>query len=60
MNILATQSNRAWLIGALRDLLAKLGQDERHRLAADLGIVPQFRIVFVKGVDGRPEGENHL
>jgi hypothetical protein len=51
------QSNRAWLILALRDLLAKVGQDERNRLAAELGIVPQFRIVFVKGVD---EGENHL
>jgi hypothetical protein len=56
----AKQSNRAWLIQALRDVLGRLSQDERNHLAAELGIIPQFRIVFVRGEDGRPAGESRL
>jgi hypothetical protein len=53
-------TNRAWLMQALRDVLGRLTQDERNRLAAELGITPQFNIVFVDAEDGMPAGESHL
>ena len=53
-------SNRAFLMDALRDLLARLSQDERNHLAADLGITPIINVHFVAAEDGRPAGENHL
>jgi hypothetical protein len=52
------KSNREWLIQALRDLLARLSQDERHKLAAELGIVPVINVHFVDAEDGRPKREN--
>jgi hypothetical protein len=54
----ATQSTRAWLMQALRDVLARLPQDERNHLAADLGITPIINVHFVAAEDGRPAGES--
>jgi hypothetical protein len=59
MTYQSKQTKRAQVLGALRQSFAKLSEKERHTLAADLGIIPVFNIRFVKGVDGRPEGENH-
>jgi hypothetical protein len=57
----ATQSTRAWLIHALRDLLARLSQDERHKLAAELGITPIIHVNFVDSDGaGRPKEANRL
>jgi hypothetical protein len=53
-------TNRAWLIQALRDLLARLSQDERNHLAADLGITPIINVHFVDAEDGRPKEANRL
>jgi hypothetical protein len=55
----ATQSKRAWLIQALRDVLARLSTDERNRLAASLGIQPVIHVNFVDSDgDGRSKEAN--
>jgi len=52
------KSKRGQVLGILKQATARLGENERHRLAADLDILLVFNVVFVKGVDGRPEGED--
>jgi hypothetical protein len=56
----AKKSTRAWLLESLRGYLGSLSQDERHKLAAELGITPHFNIVFVDAEDGRPAGDNRV
>ena len=47
-------SKREVLIRALRDVMARLPMEERHQLAADIGIQPVFNVVFVDAEDGQP------
>jgi hypothetical protein len=54
------QSDKEWLIRALRDALARLSKDERHKLAAELGITPIINVHFVAAEDGRPKESNCL
>jgi hypothetical protein len=51
------QFNRAWLLETLKAYLAKLSAEERDQMAAELGLTPVINVHFVKGVEGRPEGE---
>jgi hypothetical protein len=43
----AAQSSRVWLLETLRSYFSRMSQEERHVLAAELGIQPVFNIQFV-------------
>jgi hypothetical protein len=54
------QSNRAWLFATLYGYFANLTQDERNKLAAELGIQPVINVCFVDPEDGQPAGASRL
>jgi hypothetical protein len=53
-------SRKEWLLETLRGYLGSLSQAKRNELAAELGIIPQFNILFVKSEDSRPKGDQSL